>query len=493
MIRLVFAAARAADRARRRRRARARRPEARRRSATSASYKAKVQDGPWPAFPADLTSIAVALATQCEGSVLIHEKMFENRLFFTDKLELDGRGHHDLRPAPGDRHRPAPAARRAAVVARHPRRHGDADRRAVRDGRERDPQHPRDRPRLRAHRRAPARPRRADRAGRDRAARQPARSADPPDPQRHARRPARTRCASCARSPRRCAPSSSARLRRGLRRRRSSTRRRWRAATAVARRPRTGVRRARRGPRAALGHDGPDRAARRDALRDGAIRRCASATSPTPTARVRPQRGQPREFLQAGIELVGAPGAGRHRRGADGAVRGARRGRAGRATAIGLGDASLYPALLDGVRRARRARGRGSCTSSSRATSSGWSARSASSGCADEAAELLVRVPQLRGGPDVLAGVGGAGRRRASRACARARAARARGRRAGDLRPRPRPRRWATTRARSSRSTTRRSARRSAAAAATTTCSGASAARCPPSASRWASSGCTPR
>ena len=49
-------------------------------------YQIKVEDGPWPAFPADLTSIAVALATQSEGSVLIHEKMFENRLFFTDKL-----------------------------------------------------------------------------------------------------------------------------------------------------------------------------------------------------------------------------------------------------------------------------------------------------------------------------------------------------------------------------------------------------------------------
>jgi UDP-N-acetylglucosamine 1-carboxyvinyltransferase len=49
-------------------------------------YKSKVQDGPWPAFPADLTSIAVALATQCAGSVLIHEWMFENRLVFTDKL-----------------------------------------------------------------------------------------------------------------------------------------------------------------------------------------------------------------------------------------------------------------------------------------------------------------------------------------------------------------------------------------------------------------------
>jgi UDP-N-acetylglucosamine 1-carboxyvinyltransferase len=53
-------------------------------------YKAKVQDGPWPAFPADLTSIAVALATQCSGSVLIHEWMFENRMIFTDKLVLMG-------------------------------------------------------------------------------------------------------------------------------------------------------------------------------------------------------------------------------------------------------------------------------------------------------------------------------------------------------------------------------------------------------------------
>jgi UDP-N-acetylglucosamine 1-carboxyvinyltransferase len=53
-------------------------------------YKLKIQDGPWPAFPADLTSIAVALATQCAGSVLIHEWMFENRLIFTDKLVTMG-------------------------------------------------------------------------------------------------------------------------------------------------------------------------------------------------------------------------------------------------------------------------------------------------------------------------------------------------------------------------------------------------------------------
>ena len=53
-------------------------------------HKIKIQDGPWPAFPADLTSIAVALATQCDGTALIHEWMFENRMIFTDKLVLMG-------------------------------------------------------------------------------------------------------------------------------------------------------------------------------------------------------------------------------------------------------------------------------------------------------------------------------------------------------------------------------------------------------------------
>jgi UDP-N-acetylglucosamine 1-carboxyvinyltransferase len=46
----------------------------------------KIEDGPWPAFPADLTSIALAVATQARGTVLIFEKMFENRLFFVDKI-----------------------------------------------------------------------------------------------------------------------------------------------------------------------------------------------------------------------------------------------------------------------------------------------------------------------------------------------------------------------------------------------------------------------
>jgi UDP-N-acetylglucosamine 1-carboxyvinyltransferase len=46
----------------------------------------KVEDGPWPQFPADLTSIAVVIATRARGTVLIFEKMFESRLFFVDKL-----------------------------------------------------------------------------------------------------------------------------------------------------------------------------------------------------------------------------------------------------------------------------------------------------------------------------------------------------------------------------------------------------------------------
>jgi UDP-N-acetylglucosamine 1-carboxyvinyltransferase len=45
-----------------------------------------IDDAPWPGFPADMTSVALVLATQCHGTVLIHEKMFESRLFFVDRL-----------------------------------------------------------------------------------------------------------------------------------------------------------------------------------------------------------------------------------------------------------------------------------------------------------------------------------------------------------------------------------------------------------------------
>jgi UDP-N-acetylglucosamine 1-carboxyvinyltransferase len=50
----------------------------------------KIEDGPWPAFPADLTSIALTVATQARGTILIFEKMFESRLFFVDKLVVMG-------------------------------------------------------------------------------------------------------------------------------------------------------------------------------------------------------------------------------------------------------------------------------------------------------------------------------------------------------------------------------------------------------------------
>jgi UDP-N-acetylglucosamine 1-carboxyvinyltransferase len=46
----------------------------------------KIEDNIWPAFPADLISIMIVVATQVKGTCLIHEKMFESRLFFVDKL-----------------------------------------------------------------------------------------------------------------------------------------------------------------------------------------------------------------------------------------------------------------------------------------------------------------------------------------------------------------------------------------------------------------------
>ncbi len=50
----------------------------------------KLEDQPWPAFPADLMSIAIVTATQCDGLILMHEKMFESRMFFVDKLVAMG-------------------------------------------------------------------------------------------------------------------------------------------------------------------------------------------------------------------------------------------------------------------------------------------------------------------------------------------------------------------------------------------------------------------
>jgi UDP-N-acetylglucosamine 1-carboxyvinyltransferase len=46
----------------------------------------KIDDAPWPGFPPDLTSIVIVVATQVTGTVLVHEKMYESRMFFVDKL-----------------------------------------------------------------------------------------------------------------------------------------------------------------------------------------------------------------------------------------------------------------------------------------------------------------------------------------------------------------------------------------------------------------------
>ncbi len=66
-----------------------------------------VADGPWPLFTPDLISIVLVTATQAKGSVLIHQKMFESRLFFVDKLIDMGAQNYCVRSAPrfGNRHR----------------------------------------------------------------------------------------------------------------------------------------------------------------------------------------------------------------------------------------------------------------------------------------------------------------------------------------------------------------------------------------------------
>ena len=46
----------------------------------------KVEDGPWPAFPSDLMSVAIVAATQASGTMLFFEKMFESRMYFVDRL-----------------------------------------------------------------------------------------------------------------------------------------------------------------------------------------------------------------------------------------------------------------------------------------------------------------------------------------------------------------------------------------------------------------------
>jgi len=46
----------------------------------------QISDAPWPQFPTDLMSIAIVVATQCTGSAIFFEKMFDGRMFFVDRL-----------------------------------------------------------------------------------------------------------------------------------------------------------------------------------------------------------------------------------------------------------------------------------------------------------------------------------------------------------------------------------------------------------------------
>src|SRR5947209_4929830 len=115
---------------------------------------------------------------------------------------------------------------------------------------------------------------------------------------------------------------------------------------------------------------------------------------------VRPQRGQSRELLQAGIELIGSPAP-------DGTVEAltvlchALDAVGLRDYRIGLGDASLFPALMSSLQVREEAR-QGMLEALARRDFVGLEHRLAESGLSDEAASLLLEVPQRRGGPEVL-------------------------------------------------------------------------------------------
>ena len=189
------------------------------------------------------------------------------------------------------------------------------------------------------------------------------------------------------------------RLRRGLDARARVRGRAARAATSTPPAPRyRTVRRAGPGAGAALGHDDPDRAPRGHPLRRGRARRCASATSPTPTARSSAAPASRASSSRAGIELIGVPGPEGEAEvvaltleALDAA--GLRRHR------IGVGDGALYRALLDALEVPAGAR-----TAAARAASRGatWSGSS----CASTALGLAARRarPAGRGCPSCAAG-----------------------------------------------------------------------------------------
>ncbi|MBV9466833.1 MAG: ATP phosphoribosyltransferase regulatory subunit [Solirubrobacterales bacterium] len=121
---------------------------------------------------------------------------------------------------------------------------------------------------------------------------------------------------------------------------------------------------------------------------------------------VRPQRGQSREFLQAGVELIGAPAPGGTAEALT--VLCAALGAAGlRTYRVGLGDASLYPALLEAVGAPIERRER-ILSELVEGNFVGLEGEIAALQLPDKDAELLLRVPRIRGGPEVLEGLSGA-------------------------------------------------------------------------------------
>ncbi len=182
------------------------------------------------------------------------------------------------------------------------------------------------------------------------------------------------------------------------------------------------VRRVRRGAGAALGHDRADRARGRHALRRQ--RAAAALLLLRPLLPRRAPAARPAARAAAGghraDRLAGARG---HRRGADGAVPLARRGRP-EGLPRGHGRRFAVPGA-DGEPAGARAGARGAAARRSyAATSSSSGQRLHDAGLAGEAAELLLDVPQRRGGPELLDRRAGAGRRGRDGHAPRARAAR---------------------------------------------------------------------
>ena len=125
----------------------------------------KLEDGPWPAFPADLMSTTIVAATQCAGMLLVFEKMFESRLFFVDKLI--GMGAQIVLCDPHRAVISGPARLKGGTVESPDIRAGMAMLLAAlaAEGREHDPQRRPDRARVRAGGRPAPCAGRGDRAG----------------------------------------------------------------------------------------------------------------------------------------------------------------------------------------------------------------------------------------------------------------------------------------------------------------------------------------